>query len=139
MVWLRPAGWLDSGLMKNASRIAATFGLLGVVLGAFGAHGLKNLLSENGTTTIWEKAVFGRYLFADAFFWEDAFSMLVLALHTAYIAALITDFVDARAQMAIALAAYAAYAVNATQFLLKLRAARRQFDWTSSDLVGHTS
>ena len=36
------------------------------------------------TGAIWEKAVFGRYLFADAFFWEDVFSMLVLALHTAY-------------------------------------------------------
>jgi 3-vinyl bacteriochlorophyllide hydratase len=78
------------------------------------------------TGSIWEKAVFGRYLFAEAFFWEDAFSMLVLALHTAYIAALITDVVDARVQMAIALAAYAAYAVNAAQFLLKLRAARLQ-------------
>jgi uncharacterized membrane protein YgdD (TMEM256/DUF423 family) len=50
--------------MKNASRIAALAGLLGVVLGAFGAHGLKNLLSENGTTTIWEKAVFYHFIHA---------------------------------------------------------------------------
>jgi 3-vinyl bacteriochlorophyllide hydratase len=78
------------------------------------------------TGAVWEKAVFGRYLFADAFFWEDVFSMLVLALHTAYVAALVTDSFDARAQMAIALAAYTAYVVNATQFLLKLRAARLQ-------------
>jgi 3-vinyl bacteriochlorophyllide hydratase len=78
------------------------------------------------TGAVWEKAVFGRYLFADAFFWEDVFSMLVLALHTAYIAALVSNAFDARAQMAIALAAYAAYVVNATQFLLKLRAARLQ-------------
>ncbi|HEX3990919.1 MAG TPA: 2-vinyl bacteriochlorophyllide hydratase, partial [Acetobacteraceae bacterium] len=69
---------------------------------------------------------FGRYLFADAFFWEDVFSMLVLALHTAYLAALVTGAFDARSQMAIALAAYAAYIVNATQFVLKLRAARLQ-------------
>ena len=40
------------------------------------------------TGAIWEKVVFGRYLFAEAFFWEDVFSMLVLALHTAYLAAL---------------------------------------------------
>ena len=40
------------------------------------------------TGSIWEKRVFGRYLFAPAFFWEDVFSMLVLALHTAYLAAL---------------------------------------------------
>jgi 3-vinyl bacteriochlorophyllide hydratase len=78
------------------------------------------------TGAVWEKAVFGRYLFADAFFWEDVFSMLVLALHTAYLAALVTGAVDARSQMAIALAAYAAYIINATQFVLKLRAARLQ-------------
>jgi 3-vinyl bacteriochlorophyllide hydratase len=78
------------------------------------------------TGAVWEKAVFGRYLFADAFFWEDVFSMLVLALHTAYLAALVSGALDARSQMAIALAAYAAYIVNATQFVLKLRAARLQ-------------
>ena len=40
------------------------------------------------TGSIWEKEVFGRWLFAPAFFWEDVVSMLVLALHTAYLAAL---------------------------------------------------
>ena len=40
------------------------------------------------TGSIWENDVFGRYLFAPAFFWEDVFSMLVLALHTAYLIAL---------------------------------------------------
>jgi 3-vinyl bacteriochlorophyllide hydratase len=78
------------------------------------------------TGAIWEKVVFGRYLFAAAFFWEDVFSMLVLALHSAYVAALVTGALGARAQMAIALAAYATYVVNAGQFLLKLRAARLQ-------------
>ncbi len=76
------------------------------------------------TGAIWEKVVFGRYLFAAAFFWEDVFSMLVLALHTAYLAALVSHALGARAQMAIALAAYSAYVVNAGQFVLKLRAAR---------------
>lgn len=76
------------------------------------------------TGCLWEKAVFGRYLFAPAFYWEDVFSMAVLALHTAYLAALATGWLDARQQMLLALAAYATYVVNATQFLLKLRAAR---------------
>ncbi len=78
------------------------------------------------TGCIWEKDVFGRYLFAPAFYWEDVFSMLVLALHTGYLAAVLAGFGDARAQMLLALAAYAAYVVNAAQFVLKLRAARRQ-------------
>jgi 3-vinyl bacteriochlorophyllide hydratase len=78
------------------------------------------------TGSIWEKDVFGVYLFARPFFWEDVVSMLVLALHTAYLFALATAALDPREQMFLALAAYAAYVVNATQFLLKLRAARRE-------------
>ena len=78
------------------------------------------------TGCIWEKDVYGVYLFAPAFYWEDMFSMLVLALHTGYLFALATDAVPARGQMWLALAAYAAYAINATQFILKLRRARLQ-------------
>ena len=78
------------------------------------------------TGCIWEKVVFGRYLFAPAFYWEDVFSMAVLALHTAYLVALATGALGDRALMGLALAAYATYVVNATQFLLKLRAARLQ-------------
>ncbi len=77
------------------------------------------------TGCIWEYEVFGKYLFAPAFYWEDVFSMLVLSLHTAYLGALFFGYGDAEFQMLLALAAYAAYVVNATQFLLKLRAARR--------------
>lgn len=76
------------------------------------------------TGSIWEKAVFGRWLFARPFFWEDVFSMLVLALHTAYLAALLSGLLGPRDQMLLALAAYATYVINAGQFLLKLRAAR---------------
>ena len=76
------------------------------------------------TGSIWEKEVFGRYLFAPAFFWEDVVSMAVIALHTAYLMALVGGFLDPRGQMLLALAAYATYVVNAAQFLLKLRAAR---------------
>ena len=76
------------------------------------------------TGCIWEKDVFGVYLFAPAFFWEDMVSMAVLALHTGYLAALLTGTLDTRQQMILALVAYATYAVNAVQFVLKLRAAR---------------
>jgi 3-vinyl bacteriochlorophyllide hydratase len=76
------------------------------------------------TGCLWERAVFGRYLFAPAFFWEDVVSMFVIAFHTAYILALVFGTLHARYQMYIALLAYAAYLLNATQFLLKLRAAR---------------
>lgn len=77
------------------------------------------------TGSIWEKDVFGMWLFAPAFFWEDVFSMLVLALHTAYLLAVANGWLDARGQLWLALAAYAAYVINAAQFILKLRAARR--------------
>jgi 3-vinyl bacteriochlorophyllide hydratase len=78
------------------------------------------------TGSIWEKVVFGKWLFAPAFYWEDVFSMLVLALHTAYLAMLLLGIGSTQDQMLVALAAYASYAINATQFLLKLRAARLQ-------------
>ena len=76
------------------------------------------------TGCFWEKAVFDRWLFAPAFYWEDVFSMLVLALHTAYLVALATGALGARGQMVLALCAYATYLINAGQFILKLRAAR---------------
>ena len=76
------------------------------------------------TGAIWEKQVFGRYLFAPAFYWEDLFSMVVIALHTAYVAALLLDLGSDRARLLLALAAYATYVINAAQFILKLRAAR---------------
>jgi len=76
------------------------------------------------TGSIWEKVVFGRYLFARPFFWEDVFSILVLALHTAYLVALVTGAMDAGQLMALALVAYVTYLINAGQFLWKLRLAR---------------
>ncbi len=88
------------------------------------------------TGCIWEKVVFGRYLFAPAFFWEDVFSMLVLALHTAYLVALFTGKLEGQALMYLALAAYATYVVNAAQFIWKLRMARldmARLDKTTSD------
>ncbi len=78
------------------------------------------------TGSIWEKEVFGKYLFARPFFWEDVFSIAVLVLHTAYLVALAFDALAPVPLMLLALAAYAAYLVNAGQFLWKLRMARRE-------------
>ncbi|NBT10063.1 MAG: 2-vinyl bacteriochlorophyllide hydratase [Betaproteobacteria bacterium] len=88
------------------------------------------------TGCIWEKAVFGVYLFAPAFYWEDVFSMLVLALHTAYLAAALNDLLAPTELMGLALAAYAAYVVNAGQFLWKLRAARLQAQSEAAAVLG---
>lgn len=76
------------------------------------------------TGCIWENQVFGKYLFAPAFFWEDLVSMIVMALHTAYLFAFLSGGLDIESQMYLALAAYAAYVVNAAQYIFKLRAAR---------------
>lgn len=76
------------------------------------------------TGAIWEKVVFGQYLFAPAFFWEDVFSFAVIALHLLYIFAFFVDALGPVGLMYLALAAYAAYVVNAGQFLWKLRMAR---------------
>ncbi len=84
------------------------------------------------TGALWERDVFGQYLFAPAFFWEDVVSFVVIALHTYYLYAILTGVLGPREQMLIALAAYAVYVVNAGQFLLKLRAARLEAAASSS-------
>ena len=76
------------------------------------------------TGAIWEKVVFGKYLFAKAFFWEDVFSMLVIALHTLYLVMLFGGYGTLQERLIVALAAYGAYAINAGQFIWKLRMAR---------------
>jgi len=85
------------------------------------------------TGCIWEKVVFGKYLFAPAFYWEDVFSMLVLALHTTYLYVWWTGTLQPTQQLWLAIAAYAAYCINAGQFVLKLRAARLQAQSMSLD------
>lgn len=81
------------------------------------------------TGAIWEREVFGRYLFAPAFFWEDVVSMLVLALHSAYLVALYQHALAPVQLMLLALAAYGTYVINAAQFVMKLRAAKRGESW----------
>ncbi|MEO8526650.1 MAG: 2-vinyl bacteriochlorophyllide hydratase, partial [Caldimonas sp.] len=115
LVFLVSLGLVLRYLASDEGHLAAT---ISVVVKTFALYAIMI------TGCLWEKAVFGRYLFAPAFYWEDVFSMLVLALHTAYLFALATGALGARGQMYLALAAYASYVINATQFLLKLRAAR---------------
>ena len=94
------------------------------------------------TGCIWEKVVFGKYLFARPFFWEDVFSMLVLTLQTAYVSALILGWASPREQMMIAISAYSVYVINAAQFVLKLRAARLDAAKGAADLeltTGHAA
>ncbi len=76
------------------------------------------------TGCIWERVVFGQYLFAPAFFWEDAVSMVVIALHTMYLVLFLTGLGSLELQFKVALAAYLLYAINAAQFIWKLRQAR---------------
>ena len=78
------------------------------------------------TGAIWEKEVFGQYLLAPAFFWEDLVSFFVIALHTSYLIALMSGFLTSEGQMWLALVAYLAYIINALQFLLKLRSGRTE-------------
>lgn len=100
----------EGAAIADASIVAKTFTLYAIMI----------------TGSIWEKEVFGLWLFAPPFFWEDVFSMLVLALHTAYLAMLLAGWGTVEDRMIVALAGYAAYVINAGQFILKLRAARLQ-------------
>ena len=88
------------------------------------------------TGALWERDVFGQYLFARPFFWEDVVSMGVMALHTTYLAAVAGGFLGIRGQLYLALVAYLAYVVNAAQFLIKFRLARRQGPAAAGALAG---
>jgi len=46
----------------NMTRIAAASGALAVALGAFGAHGLHQVLTQNGMVEVWQKAVFYHFI-----------------------------------------------------------------------------
>jgi 3-vinyl bacteriochlorophyllide hydratase len=77
------------------------------------------------TGAIWEKVVFGQYLLAPSFFWEDVVSFAVIALHTAYLVVLFAGVFSPTTQLLIALAAYVTYVINAAQFLGKMKLARK--------------
>ncbi len=115
LVFLVSLGLVITFLMTGAAEAAATWSIV-----------IKTLVlyAIMVTGAIWERIVFGRYLFAPAFFWEDAGSILVLVLHTLYLVALASGQVDVQTLMVIALAAYASYVVNAGQFILKFSKGR---------------
>jgi 3-vinyl bacteriochlorophyllide hydratase len=106
----------DGYVIATMSVIAKTFILLLIMV----------------TGAIWEKVVFGQYLLAPAFFWEDVVSFFVIFLHITYVLTLWINLFSEQYQMLLALLAYAAYFVNAIQFLIKLRAARIQSAWESA-------
>jgi 3-vinyl bacteriochlorophyllide hydratase len=88
------------------------------------------------TGAIWEKVVFGQYLFAPAFYWEDVVSMLVLALHSAYLWVWWQGLWRPNDQLLLALAAYGTYGINAAQYIRKLRMARLQKPLPISPFTG---
>ncbi len=90
------------------------------------------------TGCIWEKVVYGVYLFAEAFYWEDVVSMVVMILHTAYIAMWLLGGFTPSEQLALALAAYFTYVINAAQYILKLRRARLQSAGKTTDATPAT-
>ena len=77
------------------------------------------------TGAIWEKVVFGQFLFAEAFFWEDVVSFFVIFFHGLYLYVLLSGDFLPTSQMSVALFAYCLYFINAFQFLRKLRLARQ--------------
>jgi len=77
------------------------------------------------TGAAWEKAVFGQWLFAPAFFWEDVVSFGVIALHTLYVWMWFGAHAEPMTCFVVALAAYVSYVINAAQFLIKFGMARR--------------
>jgi len=116
LIFLVSAALVIRYLASGAGEAAATVSIVAKTL---------TLYTIMVTGAIWEKVVFGQYLFAPAFFWEDAVSMVVIALHTLYLWGLLSGGLSLRQQMLVALIAYAAYVVNAAQFVWKLRLARR--------------
>ncbi|KGF67587.1 2-vinyl bacteriochlorophyllide hydratase [Hoeflea sp. BAL378] len=103
--WWMTGAWL---MAAHVSVVAKTLTLYAIMI----------------TGSIWEKDVFGAYLFARPFFWEDMVSMLVLALHTGYLVALWGGLLGDAQLIALAVAAYVSYVINAGQFLYKFRLAR---------------
>jgi uncharacterized membrane protein YgdD (TMEM256/DUF423 family) len=72
-----------------AFRLAALLGLLAVALGAFGAHGLKELLARNDTAAIWEKAVLYHFIHAIMLFVLATRSPLPLAPWLCFLAGIV--------------------------------------------------
>jgi 3-vinyl bacteriochlorophyllide hydratase len=138
-VWTLVQGWLAPiqflVFIVSLCLVLHYFATGGGLALATGSVVVKTLIlySIMVTGCVWEREVFGVYLFARAFFWEDVGSVIVLVLHSSYIVALRAGYLSAGELLMLALAAYAAYIVNAGQFVLKLRAARREAEDFSRD------
>lgn len=66
--------------MRFATQLAASLGLIGVALGAFGAHKLKPVLLANDTTSLWQTAVLYHLIHAVAALWAAERAPLVVYL-----------------------------------------------------------
>ena len=66
-----------------ATTLAAILGFTGVALGAFGAHGLKDVLFANGTAAVWQTAVLYQLVHAVASLWAAERRPLVARLWAA--------------------------------------------------------
>ncbi len=64
-------------------QIAGILGFSGVALGAFGAHGLKGILTANNTLPIWQTAVLYHLIHAVAALWAAGRLPSVVWLWTA--------------------------------------------------------
>jgi uncharacterized membrane protein YgdD (TMEM256/DUF423 family) len=67
----------------TATRTAAILGFLGVALGAFGAHGLKDTLEAHAATAIWQTAVLYHLVHAVAALWASEKRPAVVWIWTA--------------------------------------------------------
>lgn len=70
------------------------------------------------TGMLWEKDVFGHYVFAPEFFWEDVVSSVLLTTHTAYLVALLAG-APKNLLLLIIIVAYLNYLFNALQYFIK--------------------
>ncbi len=70
------------------------------------------------TGMLWEKDVFGHYVFAAEFFWEDFVSALLLTTHTAYLVALLLG-APKSVLLVVVIIAYINYLFNASQYFVK--------------------
>lgn len=54
-----------------SNKVAGVLGFTGVALGAFGAHGLKEILAANDTASIWQTAVLYHLIHSVAALWAS--------------------------------------------------------------------
>jgi 3-vinyl bacteriochlorophyllide hydratase len=88
------------------------------------------------TGAFWEKDVFGHYVFAKEFWWEDFFSSFVIVSHTAYVIGFMLGW-NERTLAYVALIAYLTYCINAYQFVRKYVINRRRLKAGGYTIAGN--